>query len=373
VVPTLEARVAQLDQVIELAQYPNLALKWCHAPARLSGEVYPRGAGRSRRVLVAYNARPTGMRYRTFGRTGVSVSTVSMGTNRLGDAGVDVSAWPPVVERALELGVNFFDTSISYNQGRSEAILGEVISRWPRPTVIATKGGYAIDYIVNGAQPLRDFTARAILEDIDGQLTRLRRDSIDMYMLHSPTVDILQTHDFAAAIDILKRQGKIRWFGISTSDHASGIWSIEHGADLLQIEYDLLNPTAEDELLPLAARYNVGIMARTPLARGLLTGKFKAGEAIPADQHWRRPRGDRLQLRLERVDELRFLERPEQTLAQAALRFALANPAVHCVVPGARTVQQVEANVPAADAELEVGELCRIKQLHAAWRAEGRW
>ena len=226
---------------------------------------------------------------------------------------------------------------------------------------------------LNGAQPTRDFTARAILEDIDGQLARLRRDYIDMYMLHSPSVSTLETHDWATAIDTLKRQGKVRWFGISTSDHASGIWSIEHGADLLQIEYDLLNPTAEDELLPQAARHNVGIMARTPLARGLLTGKFRAGEAIPAEQHWRRPRGDRLQLRLERVEQLRFLERPEQTLAQAALRFVLANPAVHCVVPGARTVEQLEANMPAADADLDAEELQRIKELHAAWRAEGRW
>ena len=313
------------------------------------------------------------MKYCTFGRTGLTVSTVSMGTNRLGDAGVDPSAWPPIVEHGLELGVTFFDTSISYNEGRSEAILGEVTSRWPRPTVIATKGGYAIDFIPRGRQPERDFTARAILEDIDGQLKRLRRDAIDMYMLHSPSVEILETHDWATAIDTLKRQGKIRWFGISTSDHASGVWSIEHGADLLQIEYDLLNPTAEDELLPLAARHNVGIMARTPLARGLLTGKFKAGEAIPAEQHWRRPRGDQLQLRLERVEALRFLERPDQTLAQAALRFVLANPAVHCVVPGARTVEQLEANVPAADAELDAEELRRIKQLHAAWRADGRW
>jgi aryl-alcohol dehydrogenase-like predicted oxidoreductase len=313
------------------------------------------------------------MRYRSFGRTGLNVSTVSMGTNRLGDAGVDPAAWPPIVERALELGVNFFDTSISYNQGRSEAILGEVTSRWPRPTVIATKVGYTIDYVLSGAQPMRDFTATAILDDIDGQLTRLRRDCIDMYMLHSPSVRILETRDWASAIDTLKRQGKIRWFGISTSDHASGIWSIEHGADLLQIEYDLLNPTAEDELLPLAAQHNVGIMARTPLARGLLTGKFKAGEAIPAEQHWRRPRGDRLQLRLERVEQLRFLERSDQTLAQAALRFVLANPAVHCVVPGARTVQQLEANVPAADADLDAEERRRINQLHAAWRVDGRW
>ncbi|HEY2596753.1 MAG TPA: aldo/keto reductase [Chloroflexota bacterium] len=314
------------------------------------------------------------MRYRRFGRTDLDVSTVSLGTNRLGDAGVDPSAWPPIVQRALELEVNFFDTSISYNVGRSEAILGEVTSQWPRPTVIATKGGYAIDYTVNGAQPLRDFTARAILEDIDGQLARLRRDSIDMYLLHSPSVSILETHDWATAVDTLKRQGKVRWFGISTSDHASGIWLIDHGAaDLLQIEYDLLNPSAEDELLPLASRHNVGIMARTPLARGLLTGKFRAGEAIPADQQWRRPRGDRLQLRLERVEQLRFLERPGQTLAEAALRFALAHPAVHCVVPGARTVQQVEANVQAADADLDADDLRRISELHAAWRADGRW
>jgi aryl-alcohol dehydrogenase (NADP+) len=313
------------------------------------------------------------MRYRIFGRTGVNVSTVSMGTNRLGESGVDPAAWPPIVQCALQLGVNFFDTSISYNQGRSEDILGEVTSRWPGHTAIATKGGYAIDFTVNGPQPERDFTARAILDDIDGQLTRLRRDSIDMYMLHSPSVSILESHDWATAIDALKRHGKIRWFGISTSDHASGIWSIEHGADLLQIEYDLLNPTAEHELLPLAARHNVGIMARTPLARGLLTGKFKAGEAIPADQQWRRPRGDRLQLRLERVEQLRFLERPDQTLAQAALRFVLANPAVHCVVPGARTVEQIESNVRGADADLSAEELRRVSELHAAWRAHGRW
>jgi myo-inositol catabolism protein IolS len=316
------------------------------------------------------------MRYRTFGRTGLSVSTVSMGSNRLGDAGVDASAWPPLVERALQLGVNFFDTSISYNQGRSEAILGEVTSRHPQPVVISTKVGFDIDFErpqTSPQRPVRDFSARAILRDIDGQLSRLRRDAIDMYMLHSPSVSVLENDDWATAIETLKQQGKIHWFGISTSDHASGIWSIEHGADLLQIEYDLLNPTAEDELLPLAQQHNVGIMVRTPLARGLLTGKFKVGEAIPPEQHWRRPRGEQLQLRLERIEQLRFLERDGQTLGQAALRFVLAHSGVHCAVPGARTIAQLESNVPAADGDLTADELARIKSLHAGWRAEGRW
>ncbi len=313
------------------------------------------------------------MRYRTFGRTGLSLSTVSMGSNRLGDPGVDLAAWPPVVERALQMGANFFDTSISYNQGRSEAILGEVTSRYPEPSYISTKVGFDIDFEFSQDRPIRDYSARAILRDVDGQLKRLRRDSIDMYMLHSPSISVLETADWATAIDTLKEQGKIRWFGISTSDHASGIWSIEHGAHVLQIEYDLLNPTAEDALLPLAKQHNVGIMARTPLARGLLTGKFKVGEPIPPEQHWRRPKGDQLQLRLERVEQLRFLERPGQTLGQAALRFVLAHPAVHCVVPGARTVEQVEANLPAADADLSPAELSQVKYLHAEWRAEGRW
>jgi myo-inositol catabolism protein IolS len=313
------------------------------------------------------------MRYRAFGRTGLCVSTVSLGSNRLGDPGADPDLWPPIVERALQLGVTFFDTSVSYNQGRSEAILGEVTSRYPRPTYISTKVGFDIDFELGPEHTKRDYSASAILRDVDCQLQRLRRDTIDIYMLHSPSVSVLETQDWATAIDRLRQHGKIRWFGISTSDHASGIWSIEHGADVLQIEYDLLNPTAEDSLLPLAMDNNVGVMARTPLARGLLTGKFKAGQPIPLEQQWRRPKGDQLQLRLERIEQLRFLERPGQTLGQAALRFVLAHPAVQCVVPGARTLEQLESNVPAADADLLPEELARVQQLHADWRAEGRW
>jgi myo-inositol catabolism protein IolS len=313
------------------------------------------------------------MRYRTFGRTGLCVSIVSMGSNRLGDPGVDASVWPPLVERALQCGVTFFDTSISYNEARSEAILGEVTSRHPEPTYISTKVGFSIDFDLGGEHAKRDYSAAAILRDVDGQLDRLRRETIDIYLLHSPTIQDLETYDWRSAIDTLKQRRTINWFGISTSDHASGLWAIEHGADVLQIEYDLLNPSAEDKLLPLASHHGVGIMVRTPLARGLLTGKFKPGQAIPPEQHWRRPRGDQLELRLQRIEQLRFLERPGQTLGQAALRFVLAHPAVHCVVPGARTVRQLESNVQAAEADLLPEELSRLKELHAAWRAEGKW
>jgi aryl-alcohol dehydrogenase-like predicted oxidoreductase len=310
------------------------------------------------------------MRYTTFGRTGLSVSRLSMGCNRLGDPGVDPAQWPPIVQRALDLGVTFFDTSNSYNQGRSEEVVGAVTASHPAPTVIATKGGVPVE---TNDYPNREFSAPTILAAAEDSLKRLRRDTIDLYMLHSPTVRQLETHSWAEAIEKLKAQGKVRHFGISTDDHASGIRAIELGADFLQIEYDLLDPSAEDALLPLARKHDIGIMIRTPLARGLLSGKFPAGQAIPAEQQWRRPTGDRLQLRLERIEQLRFLERDGQNMAQAALRWLLAQPGVHCVIPGARTVEQLEANIGAVDGDLTPAELDRVKTLHQEWRAEGRW
>ena len=308
------------------------------------------------------------MRYATFGRTGLSVSRLSMGCNRLGDPGVDPAQWPPIVRRALNLGITFFDSSENYNEGRSEAILGEVTGTSDAPVVIATKGGFS-----TGVDIVRDYSAESITRAARGSLQRLNRDTIEMYMLHSPTVAQLEHDTWPEAIETLKAEGTIQYFGISTSDHASGIKAIEMGADLLQIEYDLLDPSAEDELLPLARKHDVGIMVRTPLARGLLSGKFRAGQPILPEQQWRRPTGDRLQLRLERIEQLRFLEREGQTLAQAACRWILAQPGVHCVIPGARTLDQLEANVGAVDSDLTEDELARVKALHEEWRAEGRW
>jgi myo-inositol catabolism protein IolS len=310
------------------------------------------------------------MDYRVFGRTGLRVSTVSLGGNRLGDPGVDPAAWPPIVERALALGVTFFDTAGSYNQGRSEAVIGEVTARHPAPTYVSTKVGVPIE---TNDYAHREFSTATILGDVDGQLRRLRREAIDVYLLHSPSVEQLRRDDWATAFERLNREGKVRWTGISTSDHASGIAAIEMGADVLQIEYDLLSPTAEDDLLPLAHARNVGVMVRTPLARGLLTGKFPPGQPIPLGQQWRRPRGEQLQRRLDRVEQLRFLEREGQTLGQAAIRFVLAHPAVHCAAPGARTVEQLADNCAAAGGALTAEELGRVRALHAQWRQEGCW
>ena len=146
------------------------------------------------------------MRYTTFGRTGLSVSRLSMGCNRLGDPGVDPAQWPPIVRRALDLGVTFFDTSNSYNQGRSEAVLGEVTAGCADAGRHRHQGRRA-----RRDERLRESqrsTASTILAAAEDSLKRLRRDAIDLYMLHSPTVRQLETQTWAEAIEKLKAQGQ---------------------------------------------------------------------------------------------------------------------------------------------------------------------
>src|ERR687896_1623111 len=136
------------------------------------------------------------MRYTTFGRTGLNVSRLSMGCNRLGDPGVDPAQWPPIVRRALDLGVTCFDSSENYNEGRSEEILGEVTSSYPKPVVIATKGGFSA-----GPDIIRDYSAEGITRAARGSLQRLRRDTVELYMLHSPTVSQLETQSWPRAVE----------------------------------------------------------------------------------------------------------------------------------------------------------------------------
>jgi len=294
-----------------------------------------------------------------------------MGCNRLGDPGVDPAYWPPLVKRAMELGVNLFDTANSYNQGKSETILGEATLDGPQPIYLATKVGASL---AAGARwEDREFSAQTILREVENSLKRLQRDTIDLYMLHGPSLEQLENGDWAPAIQKLKDQGKIRFFGVSAEDHPSGIWALLHGADFLEIEYHLLDPTAEDDLLPLAKRFDIGIMVRMPLARGLLSGKFPAGQPLPPEQQWRRPKGAQLQRRLQRTEQLRFLEREGQTLSQAAIRYVLSHPAVHCAIPGARTIAQLEENVAAADADLTTAEIAHVHALQDQWRQSGEW
>ncbi|HEX7829767.1 MAG TPA: aldo/keto reductase [Thermoanaerobaculia bacterium] len=298
------------------------------------------------------------MHYRKFGNTDLTVSEIGFGAWAIGgsaDAAGTPLGWGKTndddslaaIRRARELGVTFFDTSDSYGFGRSESLLGIVLSRKRNDVVIATKVGN-----VRGADGRirKDFTREHISHSVDGSLKRLRTDYIDLYQLHNPTLDDLRRDDIHEAMDRLQEVGKIRYWGVSVTTPEEGIEVInKNWGYTLQVLFNVLNQAPAKELFPLAKQKGYGIIARVPLASGLLSGKFRPDTVFAADdvrQNFLTPK--RLEEVIPRVDEAKsIVGGAARSLAEAALRFTLAEDAVSTVIPGARNVRQVEMNAAA--------------------------
>ncbi|HVG25065.1 MAG TPA: aldo/keto reductase [Thermoanaerobaculia bacterium] len=303
------------------------------------------------------------MHYRKLGNTGITVSEIGFGGWAIGgaaDAGGTPLGWGrtnddeslAAIRRARELGVTFFDTADSYGFGRSESLLGIVLSRRRPDVIIATKVGVVRD--VEG-KARKDFTRAHISHAVDGSLTRLRTDYIDLYQLHNPTVDELRRDDIHEAMDRLQEVGKIRFWGVSVTTPDEGIEIIQRGwGYTLQVLYNVLNQAPAEELFPLAQQKGYGIVVRVPLASGLLSGKFRPDTVFAKDdvrQNFLTPR--RLEEVLPRVDEAKsIIGGTARSLAEGALRFTLAHDAVSTVIPGARNVRQVEMNASADEVRI---------------------
>ena len=303
------------------------------------------------------------MQYRDLGMTGIRVSTIGFGAWAIG--GTSEASGAPLgwgktsddeslaaIRRARELGVNFFDTSDSYGFGRSESLLGIVLSRHRSEVVIATKVGV----VRTSAGELRkDFSRSHILLAVDGSLKRLRTDYIDIYQLHNPSLDELRREDIQDTMARLQDAGKIRFWGVSVSTPDEGIAIIRNGwGYVLQVLYNILNQAPAAELFPLAKEKGYGIVARVPLASGLLTGKYRQDAVFrPDDIRQNFLTARRLEEATQRVDEVRsILGGAERSMAEAALRFVLADDAVSTTIPGAKNVRQVENNVAASEGSL---------------------
>ena len=252
----------------------------------------------------------------------------------------------------MELGVTFFDTADSYGFGRSESLLGIVLSRRRQEVVIATKGGVVRD--VEG-KLRKDFSRAHISHAVDGSLKRLRTDYIDLYQLHNPTIDDLRRDDIHEAMDRLQEVGKIRFWGVSVTTPEEGMEVVSNGwGYALQVLYNVLNQAPADELFPLAKQKGYGIIARVPLASGLLSGKFRPDSVFSKDdvrQNFLTPK--RLEEVIPRVDEAKsIIGGTARSLSEGALRFVLANDAVSTVIPGARNVRQVEMNASADEVRI---------------------
>ena len=297
-----------------------------------------------------------GMKYRPLGKTGLMVSEIGFGGWAIG--GATEAAGVPLgwgrtsdeeslaaIRKARDLGVNFFDTADIYGHGRSESLLGLVLARRRSDVVIATKVG---NVRTASGDVRKDFSKRHIFLAIDGSLKRLRTDYVDLYQLHNPTLEDLRREEVQEAMDMLQSWGKIRFWGTSITTPAEGIEIVrQRWGYALQVLYNVLNQAPAQELFPLAKKQGFGIIARVPLASGLLTGKFRQNSVFTVEdvrQNFLTPR--RLQEALERVDEVKsIVGGASRTLAEAALKFILADDAVSTAIPGAKNTHQVEANV----------------------------
>jgi aryl-alcohol dehydrogenase-like predicted oxidoreductase len=309
------------------------------------------------------------MHYRTLGRTGLRVSVVGLGTMvHAGHFGpMKDSESLSAINAAIELGVNFIDTSDAYGAGYSEALLGKALQGRRDKVILATKGG---NVMVGPDRGKRNFDPAYIDRVLEESLKRLQTDCIDLYQLHNPTVDVIEHGEAWEVLEKAKKEGKIRYYGVSINTIDEGIAAVKDGrSDTIQLEYNLLAQERAEKIFPLAQEANVGIIARIPLRRGVLTGKMTMadeqrfqGEDVRARSY----KGEAFAKELAKAEQLRFLVHGAvKSLGQAAIAFCVAHPAVSVTIPGARNEQQVRENASGADVTLPAEDLAKIADL---WR-----
>jgi aryl-alcohol dehydrogenase-like predicted oxidoreductase len=309
------------------------------------------------------------MKYRTLGKTGLRVSAVGLGTMvHAGHFGaMKDSESQSAIETALDLGVNFIDTSDAYGAGYSETLLGDVLKGKRDKVVLATKGG---NVMVGPNRGKRVFDPDYIGRVMHESLKRLQTDYIDLYQLHNPTVEVIERGEVWNVLERAKQAGKIRHYGVSINSMEEGIAAAKDGrAETIQVEYNLLAQEPSETIFPAAEKAGVGIIARVPLKRGILTGKMTVADEARfqgEDVRARSFKGEAFAKELAKAGQLKFLVRgPVKSLGQAAIAFCIAHPAVSVVIPGARNAEQMRENAAGADVTLSPEDLARVAEL---WR-----
>jgi aryl-alcohol dehydrogenase-like predicted oxidoreductase len=299
------------------------------------------------------------MQYRELGRTGWKVSTISFGAWAVGGAwgAVDDKESLAALHRALDLGVNFFDTADVYGDGRSERLLAQLRKERRETFYIASKAGRRLDPHIAQGYNLENLTAF-----VERSLKNLNTDAIDLLQLHCPPTEVYYMPETFAVLDDLVKAGKLRHYGVSVEKVEEALKAIEFsGVKTVQIIFNIFRERAADLFFGEAEKKRIGILARVPLSSGMLAGKLTRSSAFSADDHRAFNRhgeafdrgetfsGVDYETGLQAVEELRALVPSGATMAQLALRWILMFPAVTCAIPGAKRPSQVEENVAAAD------------------------
>jgi aryl-alcohol dehydrogenase-like predicted oxidoreductase len=321
------------------------------------------------------------MEHRELGRTGFRVSAVGFGAWAIGGTWGSVrdDESMAALKRALDLGVDFFDTADVYGDGRSERLLGQLRRETKASFVVATKAGRGGPH-----HSAAVYTKQNLTSWIERSLSNLGFEAIDLLQLHAPPTDVYYRPEVFGVLDDLVTAGKIRYYGVSVERVEEALKAIEYpGVQSVQIVFNLFRQRPAERLLDLARQKKVGILARLPLSSGMLTGKMTATTAFEPEDHrsFNREgaafdRGETFSgvdyaLGLSVVEDLRPLVPPGWSLVDLALRYILDFDAVTSVIPGAKSPAQVEGNVRASGlAPLASALHDRLRRLYDARLAE---
>ncbi|MGK3961255.1 aldo/keto reductase [Sorangium sp. So ce118] len=299
------------------------------------------------------------MEYRSLGRTGLRLSSVSFGAWAIGGTWGDVDDKESLaaLHRAADRGVNFFDTADVYGDGRSEQLLARLRRERREEIVIATKAGRRLS-----SHNVASYSEQNLTAFVERSLKNLEAEALDLLQLHCPPTDVYYRPEVFDALDRLVKAGKIRFYGVSVERVEEALKAIEYpGVQSVQIIYNVLRQRPAELFFPEAKRRQVGILARLPLSSGLLTGKMSAATTFAADDHRNFNRegaafdkgetfsGVDYDLGLSVVEELRPLVPAGVSMAAWTMRWILMEDAVTCVIPGAKRPDQVDQNTSAAD------------------------
>ena len=299
------------------------------------------------------------MQYKELGRTGMKVSTVSFGAWAIG------GTWGKVndensfaaLNRALDAGVNFFDTADVYGDGHSEKLIAKLKKQRSEKFYVATKAGRRLD-----PHTAEGYNKKNLNSFVERSLKNLETETIDLLQLHCPPTQVYYMPEVFDTLDDMVKDGKIRYYGVSVEKVVEALKAIEFpNVQSVQIIFNMFRHRPAELLFEQVKKRNVGIVARVPLASGVLSGKYKLSSEFETDDHRNFNRhgeafdrgetfsGVDYELSLKTADELKAICPPTISLVQFALKWILMFDAVTCTIPGAKNIKQVDENTGAAD------------------------
>lgn len=308
------------------------------------------------------------MRHRPLGRSGIQVSPYCLGAMMFGGiANADHDECTRIIHKALDFGINFIDTADAYSEGGSEEIVGKALKGRRDNVVLATKS-----FLPMGDDPNRRGSSRRwITRAVEDSLRRLQTDYIDLYQVHRPAPDTDVEETLSVLTDLM-REGKVRAIGASTfpaSDIVEAQWTAERrGLARFRTEqppYSILNRSIEREVLPTCRRYSMGVMAWSPLAKGMLTGKYRKGQPTPDSLRAKfMPKAMSDEGSLDAVEQLILLaESAGISLLHMALAFVVTHPALTSAIIGPRTMEHLDGYLGGAEVVLSDEVLDRIDEI----------